>query len=35
VHVVADFPRNATTGRVRKTEIRAGGLPEGVWDRLA
>ena len=33
VHVVEDLPRNATTGRVRKTELRAAGLPEGVYDR--
>lgn len=33
VHVVDDLPRNATTGRVRKTDIRAAGLPEGVYDR--
>jgi crotonobetaine/carnitine-CoA ligase len=35
VHVVDDLPRNATTGRVRKTEIRAAGLPAEVFDRLA
>ena len=33
VAVVDDLPRNATTGRVRKGEIRAAGLPAGVWDR--
>ena len=35
VHVVEDLPRNATTGRVRKTEIRAAGLPSDVYDRTA
>ena len=35
VEVMDDFPRNATTGRVRKHEMRARGLSHATWDRLA
>ena len=35
VEVVDDFPRNATTGRVRKHELRERGLTPATWDRLA
>jgi carnitine-CoA ligase len=35
VDVVADLPRNTTTGRVRKTELRAAGVSAQTWDRLA
>ena len=35
VEVMDDFPRNATTGRVRKHEMRARGLSDATWDRLA
>jgi crotonobetaine/carnitine-CoA ligase len=35
VEVTDDFPRNATTGRVRKHEMRARGLGPATWDRLA
>ncbi|OHV34797.1 MULTISPECIES: AMP-binding protein [Pseudofrankia] len=35
VDVVADLPRTETTGRVRKHELRARGLPPTAWDRLA
>jgi len=34
VDVVADLPRNTTTGRVRKTELRAAGVSAQTWDRL-
>jgi carnitine-CoA ligase len=32
VDVVPDLPRNATTGRVRKSELRAAGITPGTWD---
>jgi crotonobetaine/carnitine-CoA ligase len=35
VDVVGDLPRNTTTGRVRKTELRAAGVTAKTWDRLA
>jgi len=35
VEVMDDFPRNATTGRVRKHELRARGITDATWDRLA
>ena len=35
VEVMADFPRNATTGRVRKHELRDRGVVDATWDRLA
>ncbi|MBL7500503.1 AMP-binding protein [Frankia sp. CNm7] len=35
VEVVDDLPRTSTTGRVRKNELRARGLPPTAWDRLA
>jgi crotonobetaine/carnitine-CoA ligase len=35
VEVMEDFPRNATTGRVRKHELRARGITDATWDRLA
>jgi crotonobetaine/carnitine-CoA ligase len=35
VSVVEDFPRNATTGRVRKSELRAAGVTPQTWDALA
>ena len=35
VEVMDDFPRNATTGRVRKHEMRARGLSDATWDRTA
>ncbi len=35
VTVVADLPRNATTGRVRKSELRAAGVTATTWDALA
>lgn len=35
VDVVDDFPRNATTGRVRKHELRERGILPTTWDRLA
>jgi len=35
VEVMDDFPRNATTGRVRKHEMRARGVTPTTWDRLA
>jgi crotonobetaine/carnitine-CoA ligase len=35
VDVVEDLPRNTTTGRVRKTELRALGVTARTWDRLA
>jgi crotonobetaine/carnitine-CoA ligase len=35
VAVVDDLPRNATTGRVRKADLRALGLEATSWDRLA
>ena len=35
VEVMDDFPRNATTGRVRKHEMRERGLTERTWDRDA
>jgi crotonobetaine/carnitine-CoA ligase len=35
VTVVEDFPRNATTGRVRKSELRAAGVTAATWDALA
>ncbi len=34
VDVVSDLPRNATTGRVRKSELRAAGVSATTWDRL-
>lgn len=33
VEVMEDFPRNETTGRVRKHELRARGLTDATWDR--
>jgi crotonobetaine/carnitine-CoA ligase len=33
VEVMDDFPRNSTTGRVRKHELRARGVTERTWDR--
>ena len=30
-----DLPRNATTGRVRKSELRAAGVTAGTWDAAA
>jgi crotonobetaine/carnitine-CoA ligase len=33
VEVMDDFPRNETTGRVRKHEMRARGLSDQTWDR--
>jgi len=33
VEVFDDFPRNETTRRVRKNELRARGLSERTWDR--
>jgi len=33
VEVVEDFPRNETSMRVRKHEIRARGIGPGTWDR--
>jgi carnitine-CoA ligase len=33
VEVMDDFPRNETTGRVRKHEMRAAGLSDATWDR--
>jgi crotonobetaine/carnitine-CoA ligase len=35
VDVVAELPRNETTGRVKKYELRAKGIGPGAWDRLA
>ena len=35
VEVMDDFPRNATTGRVRKHELRDRGVIDATWDRLA
>jgi crotonobetaine/carnitine-CoA ligase len=35
VDVVDELPRNTTTGRVRKTELRALGVTPRTWDRLA
>jgi carnitine-CoA ligase len=35
VELVTDLPRNATTGRVRKSDLRAAGLPSTAWDREA
>ncbi len=35
VNVVADLPRNATTGRVRKSELRRAGITPGTWDSSA
>ena len=35
VDVVAELPRNTTTGRVRKSELRAAGISAATWDRLA
>jgi crotonobetaine/carnitine-CoA ligase len=35
VTVVADLPRNATTGRVRKSELRAAGVTASTWDAAA
>jgi crotonobetaine/carnitine-CoA ligase len=35
VEVMEDLPRNATTGRVRKNELRARGLSPATWDRMA
>ena len=32
VDVVSDLPRNATTGRVRKSELRAAGVTASAWD---
>lgn len=32
VEVVEELPRNATTGRVMKTELRARGVTENTWD---
>jgi crotonobetaine/carnitine-CoA ligase len=33
VEVFEDFPRNETTGRVRKTELRKRGVTGSTWDR--
>ena len=33
VDVVEDLPRNETTGRIKKHELRAGGIAAGTWDR--
>jgi crotonobetaine/carnitine-CoA ligase len=35
VNVVAELPRNATTGRVRKSELRAAGVTLQTWDAAA
>ncbi len=35
VVVLDDLPRNATTGRVRKSELRSADLAARAWDRLA
>jgi len=35
VQVLEDLPRNETTRRVRKNELRDAGLTEGTWDREA
>ena len=35
VNVVDELPRNATTGRVRKSELRAAGVTAGTWDAAA
>jgi crotonobetaine/carnitine-CoA ligase len=35
VEVMDDFPRNATTGRVRKHELRDRGVTDTTWDRDA
>jgi crotonobetaine/carnitine-CoA ligase len=35
VEVMDDFPRNATTGRVRKHELRDRGITAATWDRDA
>jgi crotonobetaine/carnitine-CoA ligase len=35
IRVVDDLPRNATTGRVRKNELRAAGVTADTWDALA
>jgi len=33
VQVLDDFPRNETTGRVRKSELRDHGVTDTTWDR--
>ena len=33
VQVLDDFPRNETTGRVRKNELRERGVTDATWDR--
>ena len=33
VDVVDDLPRNETTGRIKKHEIRATGIGSDTWDR--
>jgi carnitine-CoA ligase len=35
VQVLDDFPRNETTGRVRKNELRDQGVTDTTWDREA
>ena len=35
VEVFDDFPRNETSMRVRKNELRARGITENAWDREA
>ena len=35
VQVLDDFPRNETTGRVRKNELRDKGVTDTTWDREA
>lgn len=35
VEVVDDFPRNETTGRIRKNELRQRGRTDATWDREA
>ena len=35
VQVLDDFPRNETTGRVRKNELRDQGVTDATWDREA
>ncbi|TMK60324.1 MAG: ATP-dependent acyl-CoA ligase [Actinobacteria bacterium] len=35
IEVFDDLPRNETTGRVRKTELRTRGVSERTWDREA
>ena len=35
VEVVEDFPRNATTQRVKKYELRARGVGAATWERTS